>query len=87
MPTSETMTCAARSLTPGTVRNRRTAQRDRRKRARRFAKVEIAVHLRVELAQVQAQQEAVPLGDACGPHGPQLLGRRFDAMLRHGKLK
>lgn len=48
---------------------------------------EIAVHLRVELAQVQAQQEAVPLGDACSQHGPQLLGRRFDAMLRQGKLK
>src|SRR3954462_5909952 len=58
-------------------------------------RVEIAVHLLVDLGdgglqgidltQVQAQQEAVALGDAAGQGGPQLLGRGLDAALHEAE--
>lgn len=58
-------------------------------------RVEFAVHFRVDLgdggaeridlAQVQAQQEAMALGDPAGERGTQPLGRRFDATLDQGE--
>ena len=64
VPISETMTCAVRSLTPGMVRNRRTASRKgSRSRSTSASISAMAASERIDLAQVQAQQEAMALGD------------------------
>ena len=73
-----------------------TDARDGPQQADRLAeRVEVAVHLRVdlgnrggqrvELPQVQAQQEAVPHGDASLQGGAQRLRRCLDAALHQGE--
>src|SRR3954465_14295488 len=80
------------------LRGQVTDAGDRAQQPDRLTKrVEIAVHLLVDLGngdlqgidltQVQAQQEAVALGDAAGQGSPQLLGRGLDAALHEAEQR